>query len=99
MKIAKDEYKSTFFAETRKPFSPASLDRAILANTKIKIAMDELIEALRKAQTAKCFGKDADAWARAIPQLQAESDEIGRTREEWLQMQAEMRRIERGHSR
>lgn len=90
---AKAAFEQEFLAEQKLEFGPASIDRVIISTTKVKMAMDASLENLLQAQAQKCFGKDAEKWAAVIPELQRQSEDLGRNREEYLAQQRMMQEV------
>jgi hypothetical protein len=90
---AKELYKKEFAEEQKREFGPESIDRIILSTTKMKIAMDISIASLLESQANNCFGKEAANWAVAIPQMQNQSDDLGRSREDYLAKQRMMQDV------
>ena len=87
---AKETYKEEFSRVQSKPFTIQSLTEAIASNEKMKRAMDNSIDILSQSKAEGCFGKDTDKWATAIAQFRSQSDELGKTREMFLEMRSEM---------
>lgn len=95
LRLAKELYKEEFFRSAKNPPKSlpdtiTSLTEAINSSEKIKRAMDATIDVMRTAYAEGCFGKDSDDWSAAIALAKKESDEVGRTRDGFLQQRSEL---------
>jgi hypothetical protein len=74
--VAKENYKRDTALILGKPLSKEAVELGIIANTKMVIAIDELVDILNRSLAERCFGADAMAWKDVIAQLKAERDAI-----------------------
>jgi hypothetical protein len=85
--LAKEDYKRETAAILGKPFSEETIAIGIASSTKMKIAMDGLIEILDRSMAEGCFGGDAAVWRDVIEELKSESSAIAKTIQTYLDMQ------------
>lgn len=94
--VAKDIYKQEALQTTKRPPSQSPneaaqvLAEAIASTEKMKRAIDAAIDVLVRAQTQKCFGKDADKWSEAIVKFRHESNELGKTHAMFVQQRSDL---------
>ena len=74
--VAKENYKRDTALILGKPLSKEAVELVIIANTKMVIAIDELIEILNRSLAEGCLAADAMTWKSVIAELKSERDAI-----------------------
>jgi hypothetical protein len=100
LQAATDEYKGSVVSHLRDMLNDKdpppinAISEGVAETSKMITAMDKFIGYLHSVKDAGCFGKDADAWSRAIIQMEAQLDGMRKDRSTYIQILSMMSKVE-----